>query len=235
MDTGQTDLLLRNADALQVDLAKVDTVVLSHGHYDHTGGVLPLSAVCPNAGIYMRRAAAEPHFNGERNIGIDRRILSLPRLHLLDGDQKLDDELFLFGGVTGKRRRPSWNRTLTAERDGIRIPDDFAHEQSLVLSQDGKHWLLSGCAHSGILNILDRYFELFGCAPDYVVSGFHMMKHDGIYLPEEEAQILRTAQALSELPTVFFTGHCTGTAAFALMQKIMGTQLVALHSGSVIL
>ena len=235
MDTGQSDLLLRNAAALHVDLSQVDTVILSHGHYDHTGGVLPLVSVCPDADVYMRRCAAEPHYNGERYIGIDERILSLPRLHLLDTDKRLDDELFLFGGVTGTHGRPSGNRTLTAQRGGIRVPDDFSHEQNLVLTQDGKRWLLSGCAHSGILNILDRYLDLFGSAPDYVVSGFHMMKRDGDYSPEEEADILQTAQALSRLPTVFFTGHCTGTAAFERMQKIMGAQLVALHSGSVIM
>ena len=234
MDTGQTDLLLRNAAALQVDLSAVDTVILSHGHYDHTGGVMPLVSVCPNADVYMRRAASEPHFNGERYIGVDTRILSLPRLHLLDDDLRLDDELFLFGGVTGTHALPAGNRTLTAERGGVRVPDDFSHEQNLVLTQDGKRWLLSGCAHSGILNILDRYLALFGSAPDYVVSGFHMMKRDSAYSADEEAEILQTAAELSRLPTVFYTGHCTGTAAFDLMRKVMGAQLVALHSGSVI-
>lgn len=234
MDTGQTDLLLRNAAALHIDLSQTDTVILSHGHYDHTGGVLPLVSVCPDAEIYMRCGAQEPHYSGDKYIGIDSRILSLPHLHLSDKDTQLDDELFLFGGVTGNRARPSGNRTLTAERGGVRVPDDFAHEQNLVLTQDGRRWLLSGCAHSGILNILERYLELFGCAPDFVVSGFHMMKRDGVYSPEEEEEILQTAHALSRLPTVFYTGHCTGTAAFDLMKQVMGAQLIPLHSGSII-
>lgn len=235
MDTGQTDLLLHNAAALHVDLSDLDTVILSHGHYDHTGGVLPLVSVCPNAAVYMRRTAAEPHYNGERYIGIDKRILSLPRLHFLDGDLRLDDELFLFGDCKETFSRPFANRTLTVERGGVRTADDFAHEQSLVVTQNGKRWLLSGCAHSGILNILNRYREIFGGVPDYVVSGFHMMKRDGAYSPDEEAAILETAKALSCMPTVFFTGHCTGTAAFDLMQSVMGAQLIAVHSGSIIL
>jgi 7,8-dihydropterin-6-yl-methyl-4-(beta-D-ribofuranosyl)aminobenzene 5'-phosphate synthase len=232
MDTGQTDLLLHNAAALQIDLSDVDTVILSHGHYDHTGGVLPLYGVDPSFDLYMRRGAAEPHYNGERYIGIDSRILSLPRLHLVDGDLMLDDELFLFGGYADRFGRPSGNRTLTVERGGSRTADDFAHEQSLVLTQNGKRWLLSGCAHSGILNILDRYHELFGSSPDYVVSGFHMMKRDGIYTDEEKASVRQTAETLSKLPTVFYTGHCTGEPAFALMREIMGPQLIPLHSGS---
>ena len=120
MDTGQSDMLLRNAAALDIDLTQTDAVILSHGHYDHTGGVLPLVSVCPDAEIYMRRSAADPHYNGERYIGIDRRILSLPHLHLLDGDLELDDELFLFGGFSDKYSRPSGNRTLTAEHGGAR-------------------------------------------------------------------------------------------------------------------
>ena len=231
MDTGQTDLLLRNAAALRIDLSDVDVVILSHGHYDHTGGLLPLVSVCPDAAVYMRRRAAEPHFNGERFIGIDERILSLPRLHLTDGDLRLDDELFLFGDYGENYGRPFANRTLTVERGGVRVPDDFTHEQSLVIAQGGKSWLLSGCAHSGILNILDRYRSIFGSAPDCVVSGFHMMKRDGVYSDSEKASILQTAKALSRLPTVFFTGHCTGTEAVELMQSVMGAQLVALHSG----
>ncbi len=231
MDTGQTDLLLRNAAALGIDLSDTDTVILSHGHYDHTGGMLPLENICPDAKIYMRRSAAEPHFNGNRYIGIDDRIPALPNLHLTDGDLRLDEELFLFGDYKEEFIRPFSNRTLTVERGGMRVPDDFSHEQSLVITQNGKRWLLSGCAHSGILNILNRFREIFGCAPDYAVSGFHMMKHEGVYSADEEAAILQTAKELSRLPTVFYTGHCTGTAAFELMQTVMGAQLISLHSG----
>lgn len=231
MDTGQTDLLLRNAAALGLSLTDVDTVILSHGHYDHTGGLLPLFRVCPDADVYLRRCAAEPHFNGERYIGFDERILSLPRLTFTGGDLRLDDELFLFGDYGEKHDRPFANRTLTVERGGIRVPDGFEHEQSLVITLGGKRWLLSGCAHSGILNILERFREIFGCAPDYAVSGFHLMKRDGAYTEDEQSAILQTAKALSRLPTVFYTGHCTGEAAFDLMKNVMGAQLIALHSG----
>lgn len=103
LDTGQTDAFLHNAKAVGVDIADVDTVVLSHGHYDHSGGILPFCSVNHKAQIYMQKTAAEPHFNGERYIGIDKRIPELPNINLLDGDIQLDDELFLFTGITGTK------------------------------------------------------------------------------------------------------------------------------------
>ncbi len=235
LDTGQTDAVVRNAEALGIDLRAVDTVILSHGHYDHTGGVLPFSRLNSSAQIIMQRSAAEPHYNGERYIGIDTAILRLPNVRLTDGDLKIDDELFLFGNVTGRRCYPPGNGKLSCLKNGEKVCDDFRHEQYLVITQNGKRWLLSGCAHNGILNILDRYRELFDDHPDFVITGFHMMKREGAHTEEEKAVIIQTAQGLSRLDTVFYSGHCTGIPAFELMKEIMGDKLIALHSGETVI
>lgn len=179
----------------------------------------------------MQSSATEPHYNGERYIGIDTDILKLPNVRLIDGDMQLDDDLFLFSGITGRRCYPQGNRKLSCLKDGVKTDDDFMHEQCLVITQNGKRWLLSGCAHNGILNILDRYKELFDSYPDYVITGFHMMKREGEHTEEEKAVIIQTAQELSQLDTVFYSGHCTGIPAFELMKEIMGDKLIALHSG----
>ena len=234
LDTGQTDAVVKNAEVLGIDLSAVDTVILSHGHYDHSGGILPLSKKNQTAQIIMQRKAAEPHYNGERYIGIDQAILDLPNIRLIDGDLRLDDELFLFSGITGRRCYPQGNRKLSRMVNGAKAPDVFAHEQCLVISENGKQWLLSGCAHNGILNILDRYKEMFGDAPDYVITGFHMMKKDGEHTEEEKAVIMQTAQELAKMKTVFFSGHCTGIPAFEMMKEIMGGRLIALHSGGAV-
>jgi len=232
LDTGQTDAVVKNAKTLGIDLTAVDTVILSHGHYDHSGGILPFSKMNPNAKIIMQKSAAEPHYNGERYIGIDTDILKLPNVQLIDGDIQLDDELFLFSRVTGRRCYPQGNRMLSCMCGGEKVEDDFSHEQCLVITQNGKRWLLSGCAHNGILNILDRYKELFGSDPDYVLSGFHMMKREGEHTEDEKAVIIQTAQELAKMDTVFYSGHCTGIPAFELMKEIMGDKLIALHAGA---
>ena len=235
LDTGQTDAVVRNAETLGIDLTAVDTVILSHGHYDHSGGIMPFSKLNRSAQIVMQRTAAEPHYNGERYIGIDTDILGLPNVRLIDGDKQLDDELFLFSGITGRRCYPQGNRKLSCIKDGVKTEDDFVHEQCLVITHNGKRWLLSGCAHNGILNILDRYKELFGSEPDYVVSGFHMMKREGEHTEEEKSVIIQTARELAKMKTIFYSGHCTGIPAFDLMKEIMGEKLIALHSGEQII
>ncbi|SEK39465.1 7,8-dihydropterin-6-yl-methyl-4-(beta-D-ribofuranosyl)aminobenzene 5'-phosphate synthase [Ruminococcus albus] len=231
LDCGQTDAAVKNAEVLGIDLTAVDTVILSHGHYDHSGGIMPFSRINDRAQIIMQKSAAEPHYNGERYIGIDKDILALPNVHLIEGDVRLDDELFLFSGITGRRCFPQGNRKLLRDEGGEKVQDDFAHEQCLVIEQEGKRWLLSGCSHNGILNILDRYRDIFGSAPDRVITGFHMMKNDGEHTEEEKEVIIQTARELAQTDTIYYSGHCTGIPAFELMKTIMGDKLIALHSG----
>ena len=235
LDAGQTDAIVRNASLLGIDLSKVDTLILSHGHYDHSGGILPFAKLNSTAMIIMQSSAAEPHYNMEKYIGIDKEILSLPNVEMINGNKKIDDELFLFSGITGRRCYPQGNSRLLCVKNGEKCHDDFVHEQCLVITQDDKQILLSGCAHNGILNILDRFNSLFGKYPEYVISGFHMMKRDGDHTEEEKTVIIQTAKELSKLDTVFYSGHCTGIPAFEMMKNIMGDKLIALHSGDEII
>lgn len=233
VDTGASDAFLRNADALGIDLAKVDTVVLSHGHYDHAGGILAFYERNPDAVIYMQKSACEDYYHGERYIGIDKRIAGLPCVRLLEGDCRIDDELFLFTHITGRKYFAKSNLLLSKRVDGKNIQDTFAHEQCLVITQGQEHTLVSGCAHNGILNILSRYKKLYQKDPAAVISGFHMMKK-GDYTKEEADIVLETAKQLRGMDTVFYTGHCTGDKALALMEPVMGNKLVKIHSGMVL-
>lgn len=231
MDSGQTDACVKNAQKLGIDLSAVDTLILSHGHYEHSGGILPFSKLNGKARIIMHAKAPEPHYNMDKYIGIDKDILKLPDIEFIENDKTLDDELFLFTSVTGRRCFPKGNLRLKMIKDGEKVCDDFSHELFLVISQCGKKFLLSGCAHNGILNILDRYKEIFGSFPDHVISGFHMMKREGEHDEDEIAVIRQTAAELSRLDTVFYSGHCTGQPAFDIMKSIMGDKLRAIHSG----
>jgi len=93
--------------------------------------------------------------------------------------------------------------------------------------------LFSGCAHNGILNVLDRCMEVCGKEPDAVFSGFHMKKN-APYTPEEEDTIRQTAQELLTRRCMFYTGHCTGLPAFAMMKEIMGERLQYVHCGDAV-
>ena len=177
-DTGASSKLLFNADRLGIDLSKADLLALSHGHYDHAGGILAFYERNRTAPIYMQKSAGEAYYSGERFIGIDPRILDLPTLHMIDGEKypegrfEINPETDLLFGVTARRFWPEGNRVMFKETGGIRKPDSFDHEQSLVIHGE-KELLICGCAHCGILNILDQYRRIYQADPDIVIGGFH--------------------------------------------------------------
>lgn len=230
LDTGASGAFLENARVLGIDLTQVDMVVLSHGHYDHAGGIMDFVKINPKAAIYIQKTATDDYYHNERYIGIDKCIAELPQVHLLDGDMEIDSEISLFTNITGRKCWPQSNLSLKKRVNGKDIQDVFDHEQCLVITQGREKILLSGCAHNGILNILDRFKEKYGCLPTAVISGFHMMKKSE-YTEIEIYEIKKTAEELQKLNTVFYTGHCTGQTAFDLMQPIMGDKLRAMHSG----
>ncbi len=234
MDTGASDLFAINAEKLGIDLRAVDTVILSHGHYDHSGGLLRFSEINPEAKIYMRSNACGDYYHGERYIGIDKRICSLPQVIFTDEYMEIDSGLTLFSGITGRKFFSKSNLALTEKINDTEIQDSFSHEQCLVISEKEKNILVSGCAHNGILNILEKYRSIYNSDPYAVISGFHMMKkteHN-----EEEKEIIRsTASELMKTDTIYFSGHCTGIPAFEMMKEIMGDKLTAIHSGDKIM
>lgn len=237
IDTGATDAFMQNAKELGIDLTAVDTVIVSHGHYDHAGGIMAFHAYNPGAKIYMQRTACGDYYHKERYIGIDQNIARLNCVQTLDGDKRIDEELFLFGNITGRKYFAKSNLELSKRVDGKNIQDQFEHEQCLVITQGEEHTLISGCAHNGILNILSSYQKYFQKPPKMVISGFHMMKK-GAYEPQEQQIICETAKQLCTpqlADTVFYTGHCTGSQAFALMKPYLGERLIQIHSGMQIL
>lgn len=245
MDTGQSDLFLRNAEKLGIDLTKVDTVVLSHGHYDHGGGLLPFAKVNPSARIYVHKDAFGAFYSrggGEeiRYIGLDPEVRSIPSLVITgekaegaeeEGIYRIDEELSIFSGIGNRHPIPSANDRILAETEEGMVRDDFSHEQCLVVTEGTGSVLLSGCAHHGILNVLDRFRDLYHKNPDAVISGFHMNKKSGLYTGDDLCMFIDTALELKKTGTDFYTGHCTGKEPFEAMKKIMGDRLTYVHCG----
>lgn len=239
-DTGATDKFIINAEMLDVDIEKVDVCILSHGHYDHSGGIIKFCERNNKAEIFMSNLAGGEYYHvdydekgeylSERYIGIDKNIINLPNVRLINGDYKIDDEIFIFSNARGRKLWSRGNNVLKIKNNNQFYQDNFEHEQYIVISEGNIKVLISGCAHNGILNILDRYNEIYSEYPDYVISGFHLMNKVG-YTEDDIKIIKETAKELKKLNIKFFTGHCTGELPFEIMKEIMGDKICYIHSG----
>ena len=236
VDTGASGLLVENADQLGIDLSEVDTVVITHGHYDHGGGILSFADLNDTATIYINEHAFQKFYSTSRGrrpryIGLSRKVKDLPQLEILeDGVTKIDDELTIFSDIGDRYENPLTNSTLFIKDGGELVEDDFRHEQCLVVSCEGKKILFSGCAHHGIQNIMDKYLSIFKSDPTAVISGFHTQR-DGGYSNEDIMELRDIAKDLVKFRTVFYTCHCTGVEPFEELKKLMKNRIQYVHCG----
>ncbi len=232
------ELLLSNAAALGLDLKKVDIAVLSHGHNDHSGGLEAFLEWNKTAKVYIHRRAFVPHFAraGEswNNISADPALPEryAGRIVWTEGVYAIDSTLTLFSEVPERVPMFSTNRTLFEQgEDSDYVPDQFSHEQSLLV-QDGETLsLLGGCAHRGITNILSRAIEVAGRTPDAVFAGFHTT-NPGLGVDEDTGVILRAGDTLRRWKCLYYTGHCTGDGPYALLQTVLGDSMAYLGCGN---
>lgn len=209
-DTGQTELFSKNADKLGVALDAVDIAVLSHGHYDHGGGLVRFLQLNEKAPVYMNKNAFGDYYNGtEKYIGLDKRLKESDRIILTDDQYKIADGLTLFTCNDREKSFDLGSFGLNKNIDGEFIPDDFLHEHYLLIEEEGKRILISGCSHKGVLNIA-QWFK-----PDFLIGGFHFSK-----LPLDDT-LKGYALFLDSLDTEFFTCHCTGEEQYRFMKKYM--------------
>ncbi len=209
-DMGQTDLFLKNAEVLGINLGEVDIAILSHGHYDHGGGLEKFLEVNEKAPVYISRFAFEPHYNGfEKYIGINVNLIDNPRIVFTDDLLSLTDNLHLYSCNNKDRFFDLGSFGLCTFEGDEFVPDDFRHEQYLLIEENGKKVLISGCSHKGILDIT-RWFS-----PDVLVGGFHFCKL------ETDNKLKEYAEILDRYDTVFYTCHCTGSEQFDYMKEYM--------------
>ena len=222
-DMGQTDAYLENAEKLGVDLQKVGIAILSHGHYDHSGGLKAFLALNDHARVYVSRHAFGAYYNGtEKYIGVDTALQNEPRLITADDEMQLVPGFSLHSCNEHTPVEPLNPYGLNKLESGTFLPDDFQHEHYLLIEDEGKRVLVSGCSHKGILNIASWFH------PDVLIGGFHLMRQT------DETELLRTADALLNLPTRYITGHCTGAEQYAVLKNRMGDRLDDLSAGKVI-
>jgi 7,8-dihydropterin-6-yl-methyl-4-(beta-D-ribofuranosyl)aminobenzene 5'-phosphate synthase len=218
-DTGQSDLVVENARQLGVDLSRLCAVVLSHGHYDHAGGLRAVRELAPRARLYAHPAAFVPRFarhpdKTTRAVGIDEPGLDAIRVHgsPLQGTPGATEVLkrfFLTGEIPRETDFEDVGGAFVLDEAGVR-PDPIADDQALFFDTWEGLVVLLGCAHAGLVNTLRRVRQLAPDRPIHAVLG-------GMHLGEASpGRMEHTVEALRELGvSCLGPAHCTGAAATA--------------------
>ena len=216
-DLGPDHTLFDNAKKRKIDLAEIDTVIISHGHIDHGGALRDFLKINSKAKVYVQRKAFEPHYSItfflKIPVGIDQTLEAHPQVVLVDGDYKIDDELLLFI-VNEFNKCYSPANDVLYDKNG---KDDFSHEQNLIITEK-QSVLIMGCGHTGVVNIINRAQDY---QPKVCVGGFHLRnpiakKGVPIALLDEITEALKNYKNVQ-----FYTCHCTGMKAFQHMTKQM--------------
>lgn len=221
-DSGQSGAFADNAVKLGIDLGKVDVMILSHGHYDHSGGIGRFLELNNTAPVYISSTAFGMHYNAEdRYIGVDEELKNSSRFVFVDDYEEIGEGITLYGADKINAVTPIDSAGLKIKAPSGMIPDTFRHEQYLMIEENNHKVLISGCSHNGILNIMETM------KPDVLVGGFHFMK-------KSVEEVKAPADKLMEYDTKYFTCHCTGLEQFDCMKQIMGDKLSYLSAGQVI-
>jgi len=235
LDTGQGTALAENVRALDVDLGRTDALILSHGHYDHTGAVPMVLGAAPHVRVYCHSGVTEPRYSisgGQaRDIRMPmfsmRALATLPfeRMHWNGGPQLIGEGIGLSGQI------PRWTDFEDAggpfyfDPHALR-PDPVSDDQAMWISTDKGLIVCVGCCHAGLVNTLSHLREVSGESRIRAVIG-------GLHLGAASQERLdKTVQALRDLnPGLLVPCHCTGEAAIAYLRDHLDCPVRTGYSG----
>jgi 7,8-dihydropterin-6-yl-methyl-4-(beta-D-ribofuranosyl)aminobenzene 5'-phosphate synthase len=227
-DTGSGHSVVANSLVLKKDLRTIRRIFLSHGHYDHTGGlpeVLKLKGnvdvhVHPDVFIDRIHIIQEEGEEKKRFVGLPfkKRYLEFLGAHFLYNKDYIEVEkgIFLTGEVPRKTPFEKPDPRLFSEMDGKITQDIFLDDQSLILDTKKGLVVILGCAHSGMINILDHVIDKTGKEKFYAIMGG---THLDFLTPEQLEESIKSLKKM-EIERIGIS-HCTGMrAAFRLHQEL---------------
>jgi 7,8-dihydropterin-6-yl-methyl-4-(beta-D-ribofuranosyl)aminobenzene 5'-phosphate synthase len=233
-DTGQSNQFIENAQILGEDLKNVDAVVISHGHYDHTGGLNAFLQLNTKAVVWMKKGALSPKFSiatGELSpIGVPPLAKQhLSRIRFLDNDTTIYPGVVVLANIPMVTSFETVNPKLLVHRDNQYQPDHFPDELMLYVINQQKAVAISGCAHRGIINTLKAVTVHSGIDHFSLVTG-------GTHLNGcADHRLQATINELNRMKIDrLMPNHCTGTEAYCQMRTSLHTQVSYAQTGTVV-
>ena len=242
-DGGATNLLVNNCEAMGIDLGNVDLAVVSHGHYDHTGGFPAFHRINPSAPIYIHRNALRVSYGTEggsleKGGTLDNEPCSIAwsdeelkelsqQLYFTDGPVIVTENIRITGTVpAGDVFTPTENFYVMEQ--GKPVIDDMSHEQCLVIREPEGLYIFSGCSHRGVINALNAGKAMFpGERVAVLVAGMHL------YSAAEEDRSRVIDEILRENMDRVMPVHCTGIDAICQLKSAMGSRCTVATAGDV--
>jgi 7,8-dihydropterin-6-yl-methyl-4-(beta-D-ribofuranosyl)aminobenzene 5'-phosphate synthase len=217
-DTGQSDLFLRNAEAMRIDMTNIDMVILSHGHFDHGDGLMYLSGgrlICHPDCFVKRYRKADNSFIGLKNT--KEEIGKKFSIETSAKPYKISEKSIFLGEIP---RLTDFESGTTSFVFKDRIPDYVTDDSAVAFMLPEGLFVVTGCGHAGIVNTLEHAKRVTGINNLFGIMG-------GFHLKEINRQTQETIRYLKENKTIHvYPSHCTELPALSAFYESFGMTLV---------